>query len=195
MIITLNPDCVFDKRCASVVFLRGGEVVKPHFYLARKKQDIHTDAGKVLPKTTKWNGYGGKWRPSDKNIYTTAIRELREESGGVRVAKKDLFLGGRIQFFWPGNTTDVWDMEVFFFTAYKYSRYPEETEEMGAPRLFSVYNAPYDEMMPADRIIIPAIMSGKTIQDRVYFSDNGEGVLNMRREPILAYTKNVGKGK
>lgn len=174
--LKLPSHYVFDERCATVVFLRGGEVVRPHFYLAQKKQNIHTNDGKTLPKSTMWNGYGGKWKPSDRGIYRTAIRELYEESGGVRVLRKDLFLGGKVKFFFPGNITNVWDMQVFFFWTYLYSKDPEETSEMGKPRLFSVLDAPYNEMLPADRFIIPAVISGRKIQGEVRFSKSEDGL-------------------
>jgi hypothetical protein len=191
----LGSTCTLDESCATVVLLRGGEVVKPHFYLAPKKQHIHTDKGKELCTPTMWNGYGGKWKKGDKNIYTTARRELYEESGGVRVRVKDLVVGARVKFFWPNNTTKVRDMEVFFFTTYLYSKYPEETEEMGYPRLFSVYEAPYKDMMPADDVIFPLILSGKTVTGEIHFKKDEDGkVLVAHKELIISYSQTLMVG-
>lgn len=169
-----------DSRCATVVFLLNGG----QFYLAQKKDDIHQTKGDNLSGSArKWNGYGGKWQEGDQSIYHTAARELKEESS-VRVKEKNLHLVARIEFFWPGNMTYVRDMEVFFFTASEYFGVPSESETMGPPKFFSVHNAPYKQMMPADELIIRNIMNRKIVGGRIYFTKiNGEIVI---REPILS---------
>jgi hypothetical protein len=163
-----------DEGCATVVFLRNAAVVTPAFYLGMKKQNIHI-ADKEIPDSTVWNGYGGKWQKRDKTISSTAKRELFEESGGVTVSKEDLTLGARVEFFWPGNVTKKRNMEVFFFVAHRYSQYPKETSEMGKPELFTVRDIWDIPMMPADRLIIPIIMSGKKVSGRVYFGKDDNG--------------------
>jgi NUDIX domain len=174
--LRLDLKRVFDERCATVLFLLE-DCRDPSFYLAQKKQDIHTDQGEVLSGTRKWNGYGGKWKSSDRTIFDTAARELFDESL-VRVKKEDLTLVARIEFFWPKNTTGKRDMEVFFFTAIQYSGDPQETPEMGSPKLFSVHTAPYGEMLPADEDIIRKIMYGNTVEGQVYFEKRkGENVV------------------
>lgn len=164
-----------DESCATVVYLRNAAVVSPSFYLAQKKQNIHTHNGEELPESMTWNSYGGKWKEGDTTIYSTAKRELYEESGGVKVCACDLTLGARVEFFWPGNTTNTRNMEVYFFVAHIYSKYPEETDSMGKPELFTSYDAPYKEMMPADEIIIPIIMSGKSAEGSMFFQKNEKG--------------------
>jgi hypothetical protein len=177
--------CKLDESFATVVLLRTAEVVTPRFYLARKKQNIHTNDGKELVDSTLWNSYGGKWQKGDKSIKATAKRELYEESGGVKVLLHDLMLGARIEFFWPGNESNVRDMEVFFFTAYKYSKYPQESDSMGPPQLFTAYSAPYKEMMPADDVIIPMLMSGKNARGQIRFTKNDEGKNVVSRKDFL----------
>lgn len=164
-----------DTSFATVVFLRNAAVVTPEFYLARKKQDIHTDSGEGLLKSSLWNGYGGKWKNGDSTIFHTAKRELFEESGGVVVDVKDLVLGARIEFFWPGNNEEKRKMEVFFFTAHLYSKYPEETDAMGAPELFTTHNAPYNEMMPGNSIVIFNIFAKKRVEGKMFFAQTEKG--------------------
>lgn len=171
-----------DKSCATVVFLRNAAVITPAFYLAKKKQNIHTDEGKKLPASSLWNGYGGKWKKGDETIFHTAKRELFEETNGVEILIKDLVLGARIEFFWPGNTSKKRDMEVFFFTTHKYSKYPEETEAMGPPELFTTYDAPYGDMMPGDDIIISNIFAGKKVEGQMFFSLGEKGRRLSRKE-------------
>lgn len=176
-----------DEDCATVVYLRNAAVVTPHFYLARKKKNIHTEDGKELPNSATWNSYGGKWQQGDTSIFKTAQRELYEESGGVRVLLKDLMFGARMQFFWPANDSGKRNMEVFFFTAYKYSKEPKATAEMGRPELFNVHDAPYKEMMPADEIIIPILMSGKMAQGKVYFQEDEKNGRSIASKDIRVF--------
>ena len=186
--LTTHNRCNLNEDCATVVYLRNAAVVTPHFYLAQKKKNIHTEDGKELSKSTTWNGYGGRWQHGDNTILKTAQRELYEESGGVRVLIKDLMFGARIEFFWPGNVSRKRDMEVFFFTAYKYSKEPEATKEMGPPELFNVYEAPYKEMMPADEIIIPILMSGKIAQGKVYFQEDEKNGRSITSKDIRVFS-------
>lgn len=185
---TLSHKCLLDESCATVVLLLGGEIVTPHFYLAQKKQNIHCNDGKEIPKTALWNGYGGKWKKGDRNIKATAVRELYEESGGVKVKQKDLKLCARVEFFWPDNgVKSKREMEVFFFTTYRYSKVPTETEEMGHPKLFCVRDAPFKEMMPGDATIIPIIFSGKTVTGKIHFGKNDEGLFVADKDLKICY--------
>lgn len=174
--------CSLDESFATVVYLRTGEVVTPRFYLARKKQN----SGTQEEKSTLWNSYAGKWQQGDRSIYATARRALFEKSGGVSAPPlADLTLGARIEIFLPGNVSNLRNVEVFFFTTYKYSKYPNESESMGVPELFTSYEAPYKEMMPADEIILPVLMSNKRIRGKIYFSENDEGKHVVSRKELF----------
>jgi 8-oxo-dGTP pyrophosphatase MutT (NUDIX family) len=150
---------------------------EPLVYLAIKKQNIHIGEYVVLTESKTWNGYGGKWESSDQTIRHTASRELLVEAG-VRVKEEDLKLMAHVEFFWPENTTAVRDMEVFFFTSEIYSGDPKETLEMGPPTLFAASKIPYDDMMPADRLILPHILNSNMVTGQVHFEKkNGRNVV------------------
>ena len=183
--ITLGSRCSFDTSSVAVVYLLGGEVATPHFYLAKRKVVHKGGNSKEVNVSSKWNGYGGLWVPSDKNIHTTAVRKLYEKAGGVKVLKKDLMLGGRVQIFYPGNTTGERDREIFFFTTYLHSKDPEETKKMSKPKLFSVYETPYKEMRPADEIIIPILMSGRTVVGKIHLDLDTQGKRILKSKDII----------
>lgn len=161
---------------ATVVFLRDE---KGRICLAPKKDDIHT-SDKVLAKSRKRNGYGGK-QEKGETILQAAIRELWQESGVV-AKESDLELVGEIGFIWPGNETLQPDMLVYFFFLSEYTGEPREGKEMGVPEFFFPNEIPYHEMMPADRLFVPRLLAGerltwdvhlgkKTPDGNVYFED------------------------
>ena len=160
---------ILGNTCATVVYLLKEENGITKFYLAQKKQDIHKNSGEVLSDSAIWNGYGGKWEDRDSTILDTAIRELKEEAGVV-AKQEDLIQVAHVNFFWPGNTTGVRDMEVTFYLLKKYEGNPIETKEMGPPQLFSLINAPYKNLLPADELIIRNVMDGKDVLGRIYFA-------------------------
>ena len=83
-------------KLATVVFLKKEDKI----ILAKKKQHIHVGEEKLDKSKETYNGYGGKFEvDTDKDIEDTAIRELDEESGGVKGDKKDLVKIGEVEFF------------------------------------------------------------------------------------------------
>ncbi len=177
--IKLGLNDVYDTRCRVVVYLLGDEVSARRFYLAkRKSKSRDVEAVKSYPQEY-WDGYGGLFEAHDRDIYTTAIRKLKEKAGNVRVAKKNLILMGRVKVFLPENQSKEHDREVFFFIARTYSKYPEETEKMGKARLWTVYDAPFQQMRPADALIIRSVLSGKKVEGTVHLttSESGERVV------------------
>ncbi|MFA6608563.1 MAG: NUDIX domain-containing protein [Candidatus Paceibacterota bacterium] len=165
----ISPDQKLDAGCATVLFLLN-KANESEFYLAQKKQDIHKNNGEAIKKSPKMNGYGGKWEEGDESIFHTATRETFDECG-VAVKTKDLIPVGQVEFFWPGNVSHIRDMEVFFFLAKEYVGVPVESKEMGLPKLFSVNNAPYKQMMPADEFIVRNIMNSKIVTGRIHFTE------------------------
>lgn len=167
------------KTLATVVLLMDDE---GKVCLAPKKQNIHKEGKELKHSRLTRNGYGGKQDPGE-TILQTAIRELKQESG-VAAQEKDLVLVADISFFWPGNETDEPDMIVYFFTLSKYAGAPQEGTEMGIPEFFLPNEVPYEEMMPADRLFFPRILSGekivwhvhlgrKTEDGNIFFEDKG----------------------
>ena len=86
-------------KFATVVFLvKRREDGTLWFYLARKKQDIHTKTH-TLTGSAMWNGYGGKLETEDNNsLRSCAIRELLSESG-VHASVDDLVQTARLRFY------------------------------------------------------------------------------------------------
>lgn len=144
-------------KLATVVFLRkDGKII-----LAKKKGHIHVGEEKLDKSKETYNGYGGKKEETDETIEDTAIRELCEESGGVEGKKEDLIKIGEVQFFWPGNESEEANMFVYFYILEKYSGEPVETDEMYAPEAFILSDIPYDQMMGADKVIVPKMFEMK----------------------------------
>ena len=143
---------------ATVVLLinKEGEVC-----LARKKQEIHHENGSIGYSLGTYDGYGGKMEEQDITIFDTAIRELKDESG-VFADKKDLELVARVYFYVKKEDENFEPfMEVSFFFLRTWLWNPKEGDEMGAPTFFKEKKIPYDEMMPADKILFQEMFAGK----------------------------------
>lgn len=111
-----------------------------------------------------WNGYGGKVE-DDETIIQSAKRELKDEVG-VIVAPRSLKKVAEVYFH---NNTES-DGEKFIIQGYvylvrKWTGEPQEVnqEEILTPTWLDVKNLPFDEMIPADRIWVPHVLSGKKI--------------------------------
>lgn len=182
-------------KLATVVFLRKeGKII-----LAKKKDHIHIGEEKLDKSKETYNGYGGKFdeNEGDKDIDDTAIRELNEETGkekGVSADKKDLQKIGEVKFFWPNNNSDDPNMLVYFYVLEKYKGYPIETSEMFAPEEFDPKNIPYEEMMGADKEIIPKMFAneGGVLKFKVHHSENGEYKIEEELETNREIKGNLG---
>lgn len=144
-------------RKATVVLLinEAGEIC-----LARKKQEIHHENGSINYSLLTYNGYGGKMEEEDSTIFDTAIRELRDESG-VIACKENLELVARVYFYLKkedGGFDPFMDVSFFFLRFWLGA--PLEGKEMGVPTFFSRDTIPYDEMMPADKILFEKMLAG-----------------------------------
>lgn len=180
-----------DKFATVVLLLKKGDDSIMRFYLARKKQDIHTN-GQVLAGSMKPNGYGGKLEPEDNNsIAACAIRELFSESG-ITAKESDLIRAARIRFFREGSKdANDFFMDVTFYLLKEYTGEPVETSEMGPPQLFSVEDAPFEDMMPADKGIISCIMSGKEMNGDVFYAKDEQGSRYVKTWAVSVSTPSV----
>lgn len=134
--------------------------------LARKKQPIHHESGVIEYSLGLYNGYGGKMEETDRSIFHTAVRELADEAK-VEAKEEDLELVSRVCFFVKKEDAFEAFMEVSFFLLKKWNNNPVETDEMGEPHFFKLNAIPYDEMMPADKILFEKIFSGERGMYRV----------------------------
>ncbi len=109
----------------------------------------------------KWNGVGGKFDlKQDKNIYDTAIREMREEIG-VEIKKQEKM--AILNFYYPyfSNPEEKeWQAHVFFVS--EWEREPRESEEM-KPKWFKIKEIPFNQMWQDDLFWLPKVLEGKKL--------------------------------
>ena len=119
----------------------------------------------------KWNGYGGKQEPGE-TIRAAAVRELFEESGGIRTTEEDLRLRGRMDFYFFDNKTAEPNWSVVIYTTSTFSGEAIDTPEAGKPTWFFYDQIPYDNMLPADRDFLPKALSDeKPFLGKVVFTE------------------------
>ncbi len=124
-----------------------------------------------------WNGWGGKEEDSDVSIRHAAVREFRQESGGMDTDVESLIPRALIDFFFPGNETDGCDWSVAIYTVNDIRGTASDTEEMTGGRWFRVDDIPYDEMLPADRDFLPKVFSiSSTFYGKIWFADGMKGI-------------------
>ncbi len=135
--------------------------------LARKKKAIHHDTGEISYSLGLYNGYGGKMEEIDRTIEETAIRELYDESG-VTGKEEDLEKCARVYFYIQKEGIDTPFMDVTFYILREWNGVPTEGLEMGEPAFFSQNELPYEEMMPADKVLFEKILSGEKGEYNVF---------------------------
>lgn len=125
------------------------------------------------------NGYGGKKRPPDTTIESTAIREMKEEAD-VTVIASDLDKVAIIDFF--EESTHLFECHIFFCRNWQGEL--RETKEMAVPIPCDLDNLPYDRMWKADTIWFPIICSGKRIRAKAYYAQGMKEVERFEYEPL-----------
>lgn len=112
----------------------------------------------------RWNGFGGKVKPSE--LYdAAAIREVHEEA---RILPLDLQKRGELIF---QIEKDDATHHVHLYSASLFEGSPRETEEM-SPQWFSFDEIPYKSMWSDDKFWLPLILAGKNILGKFTFSDS-----------------------
>lgn len=140
--------------------------------LARKKQAIHHDSGEIEYSLGLYNGYGGKMDEGDLTILDTALRELIEETG-ITAKKEDLKREISACFYVSKDGSTIPFMEVVFFSLRQWQGEPAENDEMGPPEYFAPDALPYNEMMPADKILFEKIFRGEGGEYDVFLKGKG----------------------
>ncbi len=110
-----------------------------------------------------WNGYGGGIEGGE-TAREAAVRELKEETGGVIVLPEDLEKIAEIDFHNTKTDGSVFVCKVHFFIARTWVGEAIETEEMLRPTWFEIDQIPLDELMPADKKWLPFALSGKKVK-------------------------------
>ncbi len=155
---------------AVIVFIMFGDLV----LLAKKTKKI----GKGL-----WNGYGGGIEDGE-SPEDAAVRETSEESVGITIEKKDLLKVADTYFHNTKEDGSNFTLNAVVYIVKKYKGTPSDTEEMIDPTWFNKNNLPLDQMMPADKIWVPIVLSGKKIKFYVSFSPHQA---YMTSEPRIEY--------
>ncbi|MDF2570868.1 MAG: mutt: mutator mutT protein [Sporomusa sp.] len=119
----------------------------------------------------KYNGFGGKIEDGETPA-AAAVRELAEECG-ITVKESELVYMGQLTFVFPANP-DI-DHDVHIYVVNHWQGEPRETSEM-KPSWFDVVDIPYKEMWADDSYWLPAVLKGKRVSGKVFFSDDNEGV-------------------
>jgi len=122
--------------------------------LIRKKRGL--GAGKI-------NGPGGKLEPGETPL-ACAIREVQEE---LNITAIDPQYRGRLRF----QFTDDYSIDVSVFVSSEYQGEPTETDE-AVPLWFDVNSIPYDEMWEDDRIWLPRVLAGASVDGRFVFDND-----------------------
>ncbi len=122
--------------------------------LIRKKRGL--GAGKI-------NGPGGKLE-ANETLKNCAIREVKEE---LAIVISNLAFAGRLRF----QFIDGYSIDVTVFLTREFSGTPTETDE-AAPLWFDQKNIPYEEMWADDRLWLPRVLGGETVEGRFIFDND-----------------------
>ena len=114
----------------------------------------------------KINGPGGKLDKGETPLQA-AVREVSEE---LCITASNAAFFGELRF----QFVDGYSIHVYVFISKSYSGNPTETEE-AIPLWFGVDDIPYDEMWADDRIWLPRVLAGESVDGRFVF--DGDNML------------------
>lgn len=117
----------------------------------------------------KLNGFGGKMEPQDEDIFATNVREVEEEVGLIITASQKM---GEIRFHNPSDDPAIARMRVHVFTATQWLGEPVETDEMKKAAWYKKSELDYSLFLAADRLFLPMIFAGKSVQGLIEYNDD-----------------------
>jgi 8-oxo-dGTP pyrophosphatase MutT (NUDIX family) len=120
-----------------------------------------------------YNGPGGRIEEGETPA-EAAVRELKEEVG-LEARPEDLREAGLCHFFFGGEPF----MDVWVFSAEKFSGEPVETEE-AKPVWFDADKVPFERMWPDDKFWYQFMMRGERFEGTFWF--NRENTVLLRHE-------------
>jgi len=135
-----------------------------------RDRDAETDSEVLLIEKRRglgegwYNGPGGKCEPGERPR-ECAVRETREEVG---LEVTDLEKAGELTFLLDGEGHTV----CHVYRTRSFDGQPTSSEE-AHPEWVSVENVPYDQMWEDDRLWLPGVLEGKTVDGKFRF-EGGE---------------------
>lgn len=109
-----------------------------------------------------WNGYGGGVE-SGETAEEAAVRELEEETDGIRAEIDDLEKIAVVDYRNTKSDGTIFDCRVHFYLVRHFSGFAKDTAEMIRHTWFAIDDLPLAEMMPADKEWLPLALSGKKL--------------------------------
>jgi len=123
----------------------------------------------------KWNGLGGKMRPTE-SPEQACIREIYEESG---LQVSNLKRHGALKF-WFGNTNEP-AILCYVFSTKSFKGQIREGQE-GFLHWTSFDDVPYEEMWEDDRHWLPLLIEGKSFNGEFRFDKEGTKLISYKIE-------------
>lgn len=110
-------------------------------------------------------GIGGKVE-NGETIEEAAKREVAEE---IYVLLPELQKVGVLNFYFPHIEDESWNQQVHVFTATKWEREPQESEEI-KPAWFKKEDIPYENMWDDAQYWLPQLLTGQSIEGEFVFN-------------------------
>lgn len=163
-LIDINEQWQATDKATLIFVVHAGKVL-----LIKKKRGL--GAGKI-------NGPGGKLDIGE-TAQQCAHREIHEE---LCIQVRDSRKVGRLRF----QFIDGYSIDVHVFITEDFVGKPTETEE-AVPLWFAPDDIPYDDMWADDRLWLPQVLSGQTVDGRFIFAKDAllEHELAFNRQLIL----------
>ena len=115
-----------------------------------------------------WNGYGGGVEAGER-VKETAIRELAEETGGIKAGIEDLEEIAIVDYHNTKSDGTTFECRVHFYLVTNWSGVASDTSEMIRPTWFAIDALPLEGMMLADKEWLPLALRGKKLMVKVSY--------------------------
>jgi 8-oxo-dGTP pyrophosphatase MutT (NUDIX family) len=122
------------------------------------------------------NGYGGKIE-SGETVEASAVREVSQECGLV-ISPENLGKEALITFHNQNKEGVPFIVLVHVFVCRKWEGLPVSSEEMDDPNWYYISRLQQENLMLADYVWLPLVLSGKKIIAEVWYGPNQKTLLS-----------------